>query len=122
MAADSSTGDARWMGSCKATRFKVRLHGFVANLSCSQTDGANGHVEKFEVVASGGLEAADRYTVRIDVKGGRHEVNAYQRMAAGCTLDPKLTAIGPDASVAQPLNPDLQFLAGFPKEASTNLP
>ena len=122
MAADSSSGDARWIGSCKASRFRLRAHGFEATLNCSQTQGVNGHAERFQVEASGFLEAPDRYTVSIAVTGGSKEVSTYKLVAPACRLDPAAKSVGPDARTSQPIDPDLQFLAGFPKEASTGVP
>lgn len=120
-AADSSTGDFRWTGTCSATTFKPSPHGFEARLKCSQTYGANGRVEDFTLAASGVLSAGEVYTVRSHSSSGGIFVNSYHRVADTCSLDPKKSAIGPDAPVSQPLNSWLQFLEGFPSSASTSL-
>lgn len=71
------------------------------------------------MVASGALEGTDNYTVKVGKPGEVPETSTYKRVAVDCKLDPKATAVGPNPSITQPLSMYLQFLEGFPSEAST---
>lgn len=126
VASSSSTGDYRWVGECKILKYSAQQHAFSAKLACSQTSERHDVKNQFLVDIKGQLHDGEIYEISTVVpnamSGPYSTVDTYHKVLDTCTLNPRLTIVGPKTSIAQPLNPFLDVLSGLPEGAETNIP
>ncbi|ACX97109.1 hypothetical protein [Halothiobacillus neapolitanus] len=126
IASSGSTGDYRWVGECKILKYAAQAHGFSAKLACSQTSERSGIKTSGPLLVKGEYNKPNEYIVTIRDPGQPPDPAAdttnYRKISDTCTLNPRLTIVGPKTSIAQPLNPFLDVLSGLPEGTETNIP
>ena len=122
VAASSSTGDYRWVGECRLLKYSAKMHSFSAKLSCSQRSERTGIKTSWIYYISGVLSDSSEYRITEQVPKRYSNTTIYRRVSNTCMLNPRETIIGPKTSIAQPLNPLLDSLAGWPEGTEINMP
>lgn len=121
-ASNFSTGDARWIGICKAQAYKVSSgKAFSVKLECSQTRVENNSTYKFKpAYIAGHLLSDGTYVVeqKTAIYSDTYSMEKvmYKRISATCSKAHGYTILSETNRdiVGGNLNPDLQFLIGFP--------
>lgn len=126
LAAGSSTGDYRWVGMCKILKYTADAHAFSAKLTCSQKSERSGIVNSGPLIIYGAYNKPNEYSITIrdpdQPADPSLDTTIYRKVSDICSLNPRETIVGPKTSIAQPLNPLLQFLTGLPEGTETNVP